>query len=57
MIHKTIAIAIGVALVVGAFMYGATKPLTNQVFAAATPCKITLSFNVADTSINGNLKM
>jgi len=41
MIRITIAIAIGTALVMGALMYGATKPLANQAFAA-TPCSLTV---------------
>ena len=41
MIRITIAIAIGTALVMGALMYGATKPLAIQAFAA-TPCSLTV---------------
>src|SRR6478752_4136026 len=37
----TIAIVIGISLVMGALMYGATKPLANQAFAA-TPCSLTV---------------
>jgi hypothetical protein len=54
----TIAIAICTALVMGALMYGVTKPLANQAFAAAAPCNITLGFNAGNPQhsfINGNL--
>ena len=37
----TIAIAIGTALVMGALINGATKPLANQA-VAATPCSLTV---------------
>jgi hypothetical protein len=43
----------------GALMYGATKSLANQAFAAAAPCNITLDFNAGNPQhsfINGNLK-
>ena len=49
----TIAIAIGTALVMGALMYGATKPLANQAFAA-TPCSLTVG-NEGTTTISGKL--
>jgi hypothetical protein len=57
--HITISLAIGTALVMGALMYGATKPSANQAFAAAAPCNITLAFNAGNPQhsfINGNLK-
>jgi hypothetical protein len=54
MIHKRITIAIGVALVVGAFMYGPTKPLANQAFAA-TPCSLTVG-NEGTSTISGKLE-
>ena len=41
MIRITFAIVIGTSLVMGALMYGATKPLADQAFAA-TPCSLTV---------------
>jgi hypothetical protein len=54
MLRITIAIAIGTALVMGALMYGATKPLANQAFAA-TPCSLTIG-NEGTTTISGKLE-
>src|SRR3954454_5909099 len=53
-IRITIAIAIGTALVMGSLMYGATKPLANQAFAA-TPCSLTVG-NEGTTTISGKLE-
>jgi hypothetical protein len=54
MLRITIAIAIGTALVMGALMYGATKPLANQAFAA-TPCSLTIG-NEGTTTMSGKLE-
>jgi hypothetical protein len=54
MLRITIAIAIGTALVMGALMYGATKPLANQAFAA-TACSLTVG-NEGTTTISGKLE-
>jgi hypothetical protein len=53
MMRITIAIVIGTSLVMGALMYGATKPLANQAFAA-TPCSLTVG-NEGTTTISGKL--
>ena len=63
MIRITIAMAIGIALVMGALVYGATKPLANQAFAA-TPCTLTvgtpsafaLTVGHQTTTISGKLE-
>jgi hypothetical protein len=54
MLRITIAIAIGTALVMGALMYGATKPLANQA-SAATACSLTVG-NEGTTTISGKLE-
>jgi hypothetical protein len=54
MMRITIAIVIGTSLVMGALMYGATKPLANQAFAA-TPCSLTVG-NEGTTTISGKLE-
>ena len=50
----TLAIAICTALVMGALINGATKPLSNQAFAA-TPCSLTVG-NEGTTTISGKLE-